>query len=74
MEGSNLLPEAKRTGVASVGRILREHPEIEAVLVGDGARGTLRSLSAARAGTVWTADRSKNFDFGTVYFTRKPRP
>ena len=60
MEGSNLLPEAKLTdraqAVASVGRILREHPEIETVLVGDGARGTLRSLSAARAaGTVWTA-------------------
>jgi hypothetical protein len=36
----NLLPEAKLTdraqAVASVGRIVREHPEIETVLVGDG--------------------------------------
>ena len=36
----NLLPEAKLTdraqAVASVGRILREHREIETVLVGDG--------------------------------------
>ncbi len=36
----NLLPEAKltdrRQAVASVGRIVREHPEIETVLVGDG--------------------------------------
>jgi len=36
----NLLPEAKLTdraqAVASVGRILREHSEIETVLVGDG--------------------------------------
>ena len=36
----NLLPESKLTdhaqAVASVGRILREHPKIETVLVGDG--------------------------------------
>ena len=39
-EKLNLLPETKLTdrarAVASVGRILREHPEIETVLVGDG--------------------------------------
>jgi hypothetical protein len=36
----NLLPDAKLTdraqAVASIGRIVREHPEIDAVLVGDG--------------------------------------
>ena len=82
------MPEAKLTdraqAVASVSRILREHPEIETVLVGDGwpifhdgqrARGTLRSLSAARGGRSGTDGRSKpDFDFRTVYFTREPGP
>ncbi len=49
----NLLPDTKlrdrARAIASVGRIVREHPEIETVLVGDGwpiFHGGLRALAA----------------------------